>query len=244
MGGRQPCHRDRPPMTVVVCGHVAQATAVRRTPGVPLTWIANSAELEQIGTRAAGTQARPWPATDAVAVEIEPAWLDSRHAILAAAAAVRAVHIDLRAGVVRDGELRDPRLAAAAGLRAVLVRSCAAARGSRRPAPAGWPCRNPAWGLWEVERAGSPPRRGIWRRLFGRGSGGRRGGLVVLDASTHSVAVLQRWIDWATRGVASGSVVGVTLPDLATTLDAPGDARVRASDHVEALERGSVLRAA
>jgi hypothetical protein len=253
VGRTQAGHRDPAPATIVVCGGAAQAAALQRPPGVPLTWIAEFATLERHGHRDAGLSRGPWTATDAVALVIEPAWLDSRHAMREAVAAARATHADLRAGVLRDAELHDPGLAVSAGLRTVLVRSCATGRGSRRPAPAGWACRNPTWGLWEVQPSEAPPRTRIWDRLFGRGraAGAGRRALVVLDASLASAAVLQRWLDWAARGVAAGSAVAVTLPDVATILDAPRvtPAPVLAdtgesSGRNAAADRGSVLRAA
>jgi hypothetical protein len=75
---------------------------------------------------------------------------------------------------------------------------------------------------------------------------------VVLDASLAPAVVLQRWLDWAARGVAAGTAVAVTLPDVATILDASrvtsapmadvgaGDASGRNPNS----DRGSVLRAA
>jgi hypothetical protein len=254
VGRTQTGHRDRVPTTVVVCGGAAQAASIHRPPNVPLTWIADLATLEGNGHRDEGPCRGPWTAADAMALVIEPAWLDSRYTVREAVAATRAAHADLRAGVLRDAELHDPGLAASAGLRAVLVRSFAAGRGSRRPPPAGWPCRNPAWGLWEVQPSEAPPRTRIWSRLIGRGpaSGTGRRALVVLDASLAPAVVLQRWLDWAARGVAAGTAVAVTLPDVATILDASrvtsapmadvgaGDASGRNPNS----DRGSVLRAA
>jgi hypothetical protein len=252
VGRTQAGHRDAAPTMIVVCGGAAQAASIHRPPGVPLTWITDLATLERSGHRDKGLCRWPWTATDAMALVIEPAWLDSRHTVREAVTAARATHADLRAGVLRDAELHDPGLAVSAGLRTVLVRSCAAGRGSRRPAPAGWLCRNPTWGLWEVQPSEAPPQTGFWDRLFGRGraSGAGRRELVVLDASLASAAVLQRWLDWAARGVVAGTAVAVTLPDVATFLDAPrgtpapvadvGDA----SGRTAASDRGSVLRAA
>jgi hypothetical protein len=252
VGRTQAGHRDPAPTTVVVCGGAAQAASIHRPPGVPLTWIADLATLERHGHRDERLCRGPWTAADAIALVIEPEWFDSRPTLRKAVAAARAAHADLRAGVLRDAELHDPGLAASAGLRTVLVRSCAEARGSRRPAPAGWPCRNPTWGLWEVQPSEAPPRTRIWDRLFGRGraSGAGRRALVVLDASLASAAVLQRWLDWAARGVAAGTAVAVTLPDVATILDAsrvtpaPVADAGDASGRTAASDRGSVLRAA
>ena len=236
----KPWHPGRFPTTVVVCGAPEQAARVDRPPGVPVTWIAELAVLERTGLAVASA--------DAVAVVIEPAWLEARQALHDAMAAARQAHADLVTGAVRDVELRDPRLVAAAGLRVVLVRSLTAGRGARRPAPAGWNCRNPAWGLWEVKVTASPPRTGIWGRLFGEGSGSsaRRGGLVVLDASTASAAVLQGWLEWAARGVATGTAMTGTLPDLAAILESGRGAagRIVAQPGVTGEDHGSVLKAA
>jgi hypothetical protein len=246
VGRTQAGHRDPVPTTVVVCGGAAQAASIRRPPGVPLTWIVDLTTLERIEDRDADPWCRPWTATDAVALVIESQWLASRHAAREAVAAARAIHADLGAAVIRDGELHDPGLAASVGLRTVLVRSFSATRGSRRPAPAGWSCRNPVWGLWEVRPSEAPPRRSIWGHLIGRGRarGGVRGDLVVLDASRSSASVLQRWLDWAARGVAAGTATAVPLPDVAALLDASHVAPAWEADASERTDRSSVLRAA
>jgi hypothetical protein len=236
----KPWHRGRIPTTVVVCGDAAQMSRIERPPGVPVTWIAELPELERTAAAAA--------ATDGLAVVIEPAWLESRQTLHDALTSARDAHADVVSGAVRDAALRDPRYAAAAGLRVVLVGAFAAGRGARRPAPAGWPCRNPAWGLWEVRATEAPPRAGLWGRLFGQGgrTSDRRGGLVVLDASTASAAVLQRGLEWAARGVAAGTAVAGTLADLGTILESshgmPGRMPGGRADDGE--DRGSVLRAA
>lgn len=240
----KPGHRERFPTTVVVCGGLEQASHVERRPGVPVTWIADRSALERIESVALPAVAAGRTAADAVAIVIEPAWLESRQALQDAVEAGRRVHADLVTGAVRDVAVHDPRLAAAAGLRAVLVRSFAAGRNARRPAPAGWPCRNPAWGLWEVKATESPPRTGIWGRLLGlrSGSAAGRGGLVVLDASTAAVGVLQRWLDWAARGVTAGTAVTSTLPELASILESTRG--LPAASAAAGEDRGSVLKAA
>lgn len=107
-------------------------------------------------------------------------------------------------------------------------------RGCRRPAPAGWPCRNVAWGLWEVQAC--PPRRAPgWAWLPGL-PGPRRGGLAVCGAGdTETVPRgtagrrLERLLDWAERAVARSRAVAITLAELPAILEGRRSAPLAAS---------------
>lgn len=108
-------------------------------------------------------------------------------------------------------------------------------RGSRRPAPAGWRCRSPQWGLWEVARGRSHDAKGIarWLPWNGRPAPGSLSVDSVDLASDPSVgsASLGRIVerhDGASRGLRT-----VTLGALADILG-PGSQS----------GGGSVLRAA
>ena len=87
-------------------------------------------------------------------------------------------------------------------------------RGSRRPAPTGWPCRSVAWGLWEVKAC--PPRRSPgWGWLPGLPAA-RRGGLhVIADGEQR----LSRLVDWSAQCVARGQAVVVPLAELPAILE-------------------------
>lgn len=82
------------------------------------------------------------------------------------------------------------------------------ARGSRRPAPSGWPCRNTLWGLWEVtESKAIPP--GMAGRLLAWGSDQALspGTLAVLDVGGQGPfpdpltirGRIEQWWNWAER---------------------------------------------
>ena len=85
------------------------------------------------------------------------------------------------------------------------------ARGSRRPAPAGWRCHSPVWGMWEVVRSEEPFPPGRVGRILGLGAAAtlRAGGLTVVDvghgipAGSAAAAIrarLGRWKSWAAGG--------------------------------------------
>jgi hypothetical protein len=122
----------------------------------------------------------------------------------------------------------------------VLVDSLAGhGRGSRRPAPAGWRCHNPAWGLWEVEMAPATRRGPL--SMFGLSSRPRvrRGGLAVLgteawDAHGMECHRLDRLATWAAGRASRAGAEATTLAGLVARLT---------GDEQQGLA-GSVLRAA
>lgn len=105
------------------------------------------------------------------------------------------------------------------------------ARGSRRPAPHGWPCRSTLWGLWEVTQATATPP-GLVSRLLPWGSqpGPRAGSLAVLDMAgqgpvADAAAIrgrIDQWRSWAERRNASEQVVFATLSDLPALIAGAG----------------------
>jgi len=117
------------------------------------------------------------------------------------------------------------------------------ARGSRRPAPHGWPCRSTLWGLWEVTQATATPP-GLVSRLLPWGSqpGPRAGSLAVLDMTGQGPVAdvaairgrMEQWRSWAERRNASKPVVFATLSDLPAFIAGAGHLPVG----------GSVLKAA
>ena len=119
--------------------------------------------------------------------------------------------------MVRGGPLVHHAVFAEEGIRAVVVDAFAAVgRAGRRPAPAGWPCRMAAWGLWEVLPC--PPRRsGLAAWLPGLPAP-RRGGLHVATVA-DDLRRLADMLDWAARGVAGGHAVAVSLGDLPAILE-------------------------
>jgi hypothetical protein len=112
-------------------------------------------------------------------------------------------------------------------------------RGSRRPAPAGWRCRNPVWGLWEVQA--DPPRKpGVISWLLqGSMPRPRPGGLHVLQAGRVAAerpvsGRLDRWMAWAERRLAGGWVRAAVPAELPALVARGGQQPVS----------GSVLKAA
>lgn len=160
-------------------------------------------------------------------------------------AEARRLAADLDAVVVRGGDrLETARLLAECGVH-VVYRDAAVppAKSGRRPAPPGWRCHSPAWGLWEVWRDESPLPPGGWLRTWGRGTAFRRGGLAVVDLAAgapggRAAATIRsrvdRWKAWAGRP-SSGSAGTFALLSAVPAL-------VAAADGTPA--GGSVLRAA
>jgi len=227
------------PATVALCASLPRSAAppsrrlgaAARVPiTVPITWIADLHTLVAASADAADS------ATE-FAVAIDPAWLDSRQTLRESLGRARDAWPALEAAVLRSTALRHHDVVAEAGIRVVVtdvVDTTTTSRGSRRPAPPGWPCRNVAWGLWEVRlptTACSP----AWGWLPGLGStpSARRGSLQVLCAEADSPR-LQGWHDWTARRGVRGDVSAVTLSGLRGLLE--GDRRAALA--------GSVLRAA
>lgn len=112
------------------------------------------------------------------------------------------------------------------------------ARGSRRPAPRGWPCRSIVWGLWEVTLSARPRRSLVDQVTDWCRRGGQVGGLSILDAGGASAPAtvrsrFDRHLAWIHRKTSTG-LQAVTLADLPAVLSGGADAA----------SRGSVLRAA
>ena len=238
--------RSVDPATLVVCGTLPRPVrsgccaswleSFARSP-VAVTWAADADTLEAVAA-AARTRGLPVPE---LALALQPSWLDSRATLRRMVAAARQAVPGLDTAVLRGPRpLSQQSLLAEAGLRAVVVDAFADdARGSRRPAPAGWRCRNPVWGLWEVQV--DPPRpSGVVAWLL-RGSmpRPRSGSLHVLHAGDVPAerplsGRLERWLVWVARRSAAGRARLVTLADLPALLVRGGEAPVS----------GSVLKAA
>lgn len=204
------------PATVVVCAAWPRSGVGATPTATPVTWVV---DLDSLASH-------PRPAAAALALAIDPAWLESRQTLRRALVQARHLVPDLEAAVLRGGPLAHHAVLAEEGIRIVAVDAFAdVGRGSRRPAPTGWPCRNVAWGLWEVRFC--PPRRSTaWSWLPGLPAP-RRGGLAVADA--EGAARLQRLLDWTRRGVAGGRATAVTLAGLPAILEGRRSAPLSAS---------------
>jgi hypothetical protein len=228
--------------TLVICGTLPRMTRsdtfkLVRGPDLPVTWLA------PIDRLAAAAELTGGQGGCGVALELPPAALESRGRLRSLLGRGRNEVPDLAAVAVRGGVDPEHRgLLVEEGIRLALVEELAeAGRGSRRPAPAGWRCRNAAWGLWEVEISADRPRSPLaWLGLGGRP---RRGSLHVLRtealAEGNGGAVfltsrLERHLAWARRQVDQGRAWALSLDGLATRL-AGGEQPDR--DH-------SILRAA
>jgi hypothetical protein len=239
------------PTTLVICcplpAAMPQATAEAcldfgRRSLVPVTWIAAIDRLPVV--LGGGGTAAPLPnVAPNVALEIpaEPSRQELRQ--LLARAAAEAPGLD---AVAIRGALpaEHRRVLVDSGIRVVCRdRFDDVARGSRRPAPHGWPCRSTLWGLWEVTQTTATPP-GLVSRLLPWGSqpGPVPGALAVLDmggqgpvADTATIrGRMEQWRSWAERRNAAGQVVFATLSDLPALIAGAGRIPVG----------GSVLKAA
>jgi len=223
------------PCTVVICCSLpagigmAEAAArldAGRRADVPVTWLADLEWLPGVmdrlgGEGCGGSVALDIPARCPRTAARELLSQARREAPALDAAAVRG---PLDASCRQELGARGVRVIYRKG-------SDAPARGSRRPAPSGWACHSPVWGMWEVAGADDTcPPAGL-RRMFGvAGTGSvRSGGLAVVDVG-HGVTAgqaasvirsrLGRWKAWAAgrwRSPAAVFTVLSQVPDLITT---------------------------
>jgi len=231
------------PTVIVVCGVAAGSPKTprhghhgRSSLPVPVTWIAST---ERIGAVASAVGALR--GQHDFVLQVPTAAFESRQRLRRLLAMAREAVPSLEAVAVRGGDFVDHRpLLVEEGVRVVLVETLAGyGRSSRRPAPAGWRCHNPAWGLWEVEMA--PAARPGPLSIFGLSSRPRvrRGGLAVLgteawDAQGLACHRFDRLATWAAAKASRDGVEATTLSGLAARLT---------GDDQQALA-GSVLRAA
>lgn len=212
------------PATLVICSslpHGMRPEAGGRL-SVPVTWVAPWERLAEAAALARGQ------AGAAAALELPVGAFASRQRLRSLLARGREALPDLAAIVVRGLDPLEHRgLLVEEGIRVAVVGSLGpAGRGSRRPAPSGWRCRNAAWGLWEVEL--SPARReGAlgWLRVPGLPRPRSRSLHVLLSeglASGNGGACvssrLERWLAWAGRYVDRGAAEAVSLPRLVARL--------------------------
>lgn len=206
---------------------------------VPMTWVADADALAVAATALRAPGSRDF------ALRIAPEWLDSKQELRRRLAEARGLVPGLVTAVHRGPRpLAHRTLFVEEGFQIILVDSFAdERRASRRPAPTGWPCRNLAWGLWEVMI--TPPfRGGLLAWLWQGGSlprpapGSLRvlhaGGTDLVGGVGASSVRLERWLAWAERRAASGHATVLPLSSLADALARGGSLPLG----------GSVLKAA
>lgn len=193
---------DQAAAAVVICCRVpARITAVEfadweqlaRRAATPVTWVAGVESLATIAAVFGNSECFP-----RIALEVDDGLLASRQSLRRTITTVRQEigHLD---ALVATGspEVAHRGLLIAEGIRTLCVdRFEQVARGSRRPAPNGWPCRSVVWGLWEVAAETSPSVRLLDRMLPWQG--GR-----VLAAGTLSVIHLLGTVEGGARAIRS-----------------------------------------
>lgn len=211
--------KSRQPATIVVCaaaprqrpagGDIAWLRAAN-SQAVPVTWIAGVDRLADIA-EAAGDAA-------SLAVDIPPAVCGSRQKLRDLLARAADAAPGIASAVLRGPTpLANRTLLVERGLGVALVDSFdGGERGSRRPAPRGWPCRNAVWGLWEVLAAPHRPRGLAGWLGFTTMPKLKSGGLHVVrgDAAWSdggpaggAVAKLDRLVAWAGRRGRQGAIM-------------------------------------
>ena len=235
------------PTTLVICcqlpAGMPQATMetcldIDRRSAVPVTWIATIDRLKLLADRAVTTGS---PRNVALEVPANQSRQELRQ--LLARTAAEAPGVD--AAAIRGplpGEHR--RVLIDGGIRIVCRdRFEDVTRGSRRPAPHGWPCRSMLWGLWEVTQANAIPPGLVSRLLpWGAQQAPAAGSLAVIDVGGQGPAAdaasirgrIEQWRSWAEKRPARGQVAFATLSDLPALI--AGSGRLP--------EGGSVLKAA
>jgi hypothetical protein len=242
--------RLSPPGTVVIMcpfpDRVAPAEAAAwlrlgDDPAMPVTWTVSPGGLERLRDLRESTPSTA--ARSAVAVTLDPTTATAKASLRGSIRQAQAAWPDLSAAVLHGGGCVVHRdVLVQQGIATLCVDAFdEPARGSRRPAPSGWPCRTMLWGLWEV--CTTPRQRlGLVRRVarLWNGVQGLRGGLVILDAAaarlgpTATRARLERHLAWARRRIHAGALRGATLADLPRII----------AGGAMAASPGSVLRAA
>lgn len=166
--------------------------------------------------------------------------LQSRPTLRRELAAARAITGPIECVVVTGADALEHRaLLVEQGVHTIAVGGFdAAPRSSRRPAPAGWPCRSVVWGLWEVQTVPEPARPAVSRWLpWAVGPRLAPGTLTVVHIDPHTrgsrsgLARFERLAAWITRQ--AGRVDATRLADLPDLLRAAGQR-----------DTGSVLRQA
>jgi len=217
--------RQTQPATVVLCATAPRQAPTGRSRGwldaaravaVPVTWAVGIDTLADVADDVEGLD---------LAIDIPPATCGSRSKLRDLLLRSRDLVPDLSAVVLRGptpAENRGVLVDEGIGV-AVVDAFETEVRGNRRPAPKGWACRNPIWGLWEV--LVTPPRPAGLAGWLGLGGMPRlaAGGLHLLR--TDGVAVgnngsaaitsrLDRWISWAGQQRFRGTATVVPLSAL------------------------------
>jgi hypothetical protein len=238
--------RSKLPATLVLCATAPRQTlAVRasswldaaRAVAVPVTWVVGIDSLAGIASGVGDVD---------LALDIPPAACGSRSRLRDLLARARDITPGMTSVVLRGPTPPAHRgLLVEEGISVALVDTFDDddARGNRRPAPKGWPCRNSVWGLWEVQVAAHRPGGLLGWLGFDGQPAVRRGGLQVLRTDGVSVGNngsafisprLERWISWASQRRFSGAAVVMSLSAVPEMI--AGSARESVA--------GSVLRAA
>ncbi|MFN5755453.1 MAG: hypothetical protein ACK54F_05960 [Planctomycetia bacterium] len=234
------------PATVVICcrlparistAEFADWTRLAERADAAISWVAAGDDLAALSpaVEAAGALGR-------IALEVDAATLSSRPSLRAALATARRTVGAVEAVVATAAPQIEGRgLLVAESVRTLCIeRFEPLARGSRRPAPHGWPCRSAVWGLWEV--CSAQPASGVFSRMLPWRASQLPppGQLSVITLSATGTAAsreirgrLERVLGMVSRRRAKGPVQVPHLADIPDLIAGDGQGRA-----------GSVLRAA
>ena len=135
--------------------NIPMATAFDRpTATLPISWYGTLAGLERMPHNVGAT-----------CLELDADDLSVKHRLRMKIRSARHSFPDLNVVVIsnRGGE-HQYDLFVDEGISVILTHSTTATSSPRRPTPAGWPCRNVQWGLWEVSRNNNPKQ--IFTNVF------------------------------------------------------------------------------
>lgn len=162
---------DRAPATMIVCIRVPDGTTrdgfaawadVATRAGVPITWAARPADFTTV-LAVLGLKAAAWD----LALALDPPHLLARPTLRSEIASAHEIAGRVGCVVASGTPALDHRpLLVEQGIHTIAVGGFdGVTRSSRRPPPAGWPCRSVVWGLWEVRSVSQPPRPALGRLL-------------------------------------------------------------------------------
>ncbi|MBT4157223.1 MAG: hypothetical protein HOK57_03495 [Planctomycetaceae bacterium] len=182
------------------------------TPTLPISWYGTLPGLERMPSDIGTT-----------CLELDADDLCVKHRLRMKLRSARYSFPDLKVVVISNpGRDHQYDLFVDEGISVILTHSTTAISSPRRPTPAGWPCRNVQWGLWEVSRDNPKPRstKGFFSALANKRP--HCGSLRVLDTGLQNGNYDHRKFTKATRRlrhlISKKATIAISLDQLPTVI--------------------------